>query len=218
MGNKGHNDNKRNCEDDEDTSLSAVSTSCTSDDTLSRISPLERTVLSNVRGISFPLKISINNTESKEQKISSNEYEEDDLKEESFENKLAQSNNLDETEEQIIEEYEPKVNQTQLNNIEVTEEKNVEEGKYTNKFAQFKDAEVGKEEIIEESNSEDKFAQLKNREEINQGNSQNDKLKDKSIELENTVDNKGHNDNKRNCEDDEDTSLSAVSTSCTSDD
>merc|ERR1712179_476450 len=195
MGNKGHNDNKRNCEDDEDTSLSAVSTSCTSDDTLSRISPLERTVLSNVRGISFPLKISINNTESKEQKISSNQYEEDDLKEESFENKLAQSNNLDET-----------------------EEKNVEEGKYTNKFAQFKDAEVGKEEIIEESNSEDKFAQLKNREEINQGNSQNDKLKDKSIELENTVDNKGHNDNKRNCEDDEDTSLSAVSTPCTSDD
>merc|ERR1712179_473814 len=189
MGNKGHNDNKRNCEDDEDTSLSAVSTSCTSDDTLSRISPLERTVLSNVRGISFPLKISINNTESKEQKISSNQYEEDDLKEESFENKLAQSNNLEET-----------------------EEKNVEEGKYTNKFAQFKDAEVGKEEIIEESNSEDKFAQLKNREEINQGNSQNDKLKDKSIELENTVDNKGHNDNKRNCEDDEDTSLSAVST------
>merc|ERR1712179_630774 len=168
MGNKGHNDNKRNCEDDEDTSLSAVSTSCTSDDTLSRISPLERTVLSNVRGISFPLKISINNTESKEQKISSNQYEEDDLKEESFENKLAQSNNLDETEEQIIEEYEPKVNQTHLSKIEETKERNGKEDK---------SIDVSKEEILQENNYENNLTQLKNRGEMKRRNTENDKFK-----------------------------------------
>jgi len=162
---------------------------CEIDKNENRTSSLERTVVSNVRGVIFPLEISIYNSKSEEQLSLDNKDEEDNLRKNDFDHA-----------EEIVDYCNNKHNLVELRNTKEYREHFIEEDNSEQKLTKIKDRKLN-EDISDVNDSKNKSAQLSSAEET------------KVIQLEDTENVDEENCNKITSEEEREIPLSAVSSS-----
>merc|ERR1711890_142587 len=179
------------------------------DQSENRTSSLEKTVLSNVRGVIFPLEISIYNAKLEEQTCFYNEDKEDNTKENNFDNK---SLNTDGNKDDFVDYCNNKHNLVQLENTKECKQQFFEEDNSEKELASVKEVKLDK-NIIDLNDSDKKLVQLKSTEENEEINSKENTLNKNVMQLKDTEDAEQEKENKIKLEEEIKTPVSVVSSS-----